>query len=230
MLLAPRSDCYRATFPEFLHFVLGYAELLTFAWDARDQQLLPRANPVPLIRFFEMGIAEPPLLWMLYQGQIEHLHAACTCQPEAAEIKQVDSLHFQETSCFTLTEAGEAFADYFLADALVPVEEGAHEAIRATLLLGQLDPCYDKEIRTLSWGRHILKRFRQPSGNQEIILCAAEELSWPLWFDDPLPKQPGSRPKTRCHDTIKDLNRRQTPHLIHFKGDGTGMRIGWEYR
>jgi hypothetical protein len=63
-----------------------------------------------------------------------------------------------------------------------------------------------------------------------IVLCSAEELGWPLWFDDPLPRQGGGRAKVRCHDTIKDLNRRQTPHLIHFKGDGTGMRIGWEYR
>jgi hypothetical protein len=37
-------------------------------------------------------------------------------------------------------------------------------------------------------------------------------------------------PKILLHDTIKDLNRRQLPYLIHFKGDGTGRRIGWEYR
>jgi hypothetical protein len=81
-----------------------------------------------------------------------------------------------------------------------------------------------------SWGRHVLKQFRQRSANQEIVLSTAEELHWPLRFDDPLPGQAGSRPKVRCHDTIKDLNRRQVPYLVHFKGDGTGLRIGWDYR
>jgi hypothetical protein len=37
-------------------------------------------------------------------------------------------------------------------------------------------------------------------------------------------------PKVRLHDTIKALNRHQAPYLVHFKGDGTGTRIAWEYR
>jgi hypothetical protein len=32
----------------------------------------------------------------------------------------------------------------------------------------------------------------------------------------------------RLHDTIKDLNRRQRRAFIHFVGDGTGKRVGWE--
>jgi len=34
----------------------------------------------------------------------------------------------------------------------------------------------------------------------------------------------------RLHDTIKNLNRHQYPHLVHFKGDGTGTMVGWELR
>ena len=64
----------------------------------------------------------------------------------------------------------------------------------------------------------------------ELILCAAEELFWATWIDDPLPRQAGMNAKVRLHDTIKDLNRRQHPYVIQFKGDGTGTRVGWEYR
>jgi hypothetical protein len=76
----------------------------------------------------------------------------------------------------------------------------------------------------------VLKRFRQPSANQELILQSAEELGWARWFDDPLPRGQANNPKMRLHDTIKDLNRRQSPPLVHFKGDGSGTRVGWELR
>jgi hypothetical protein len=76
----------------------------------------------------------------------------------------------------------------------------------------------------------VLKHFLQPACNQVILLCAAEELRWPAWFDDPLPPAPRKNSKKRLHNTIQDLNRRQTPQLVHFKGDGTGTRVGWEYR
>jgi hypothetical protein len=230
MLLAPTSDCYRATFSEFVSFVVAYVELLLAAWRARDECLPPRVRPVALTDFYRLGIAEPTLLWMLYQAHIEHLNGAPGPGNGQYKIQLAGNLLAQDGSCFALTEAGEVFADAFLADALVPPDESARDALHSSLVLGRLHPCYDKEARIFSWGRHVLKHFRQPSANQELVLRAAEELVWPLWFDDPLPRHPGQRPKIRCHDTIKDLNRRQIPYFIHFKGDGTGTRIGWEYR
>jgi hypothetical protein len=79
-------------------------------------------------------------------------------------------------------------------------------------------------------GGHLLKCFRQPAGNQETVLATAEELQWLAWFDDPLPRTAGINPKQRVHDTINALNRNQTPYLVHFKGDGSGARFGWEMR
>jgi len=66
--------------------------------------------------------------------------------------------------------------------------------------------------------------------SQAQPLCAAEEEQWPNWFDDPLWWQAGTSGKVRLHATIQDLNRRQVRYLIHFKGDGTGTRVGWKYR
>jgi hypothetical protein len=167
---------------------------------------------------------------MLFQNHIEHLQSVSSPAGGQASFPPANSLLLSETSCFTLTEVGEAFANWFLADALVSLEDGAFEAARDGLVLGRLDPSYDREIHIFSWGRHILKHFRQPSVNQEIVLSAAEEMGWPTSFDDPIPRKRGQKAKVRCHDTIKNLNRRQTPHLVQFKGDGTGTRIGWEYR
>jgi hypothetical protein len=76
----------------------------------------------------------------------------------------------------------------------------------------------------------LVKRFRQPAGNQELLLIAAEELGWQAWFDDPLPRAPGQNPKVRLHNSINALNRNQKSRMIHFKGDGSARRVGWEYR
>lgn len=91
-------------------------------------------------------------------------------------------------------------------------------------------PYYDTENRRLFCCGQVVKRFRVPAPNQHLILSAAQELRWLKWFDDPLPRGNCRNPKVRLHDTIKALNGNQAPYLIHFKGDGTGTRVGWELR
>jgi hypothetical protein len=61
-----------------------------------------------------------------------------------------------------------------------------------------------------------------------IVLCAFEEEGWPARIDDPLPPQQDQDSKRRLSDTIKCLNRKQSHHLIHFRGDGTGEGVVWE--
>src|SRR5262249_12965343 len=131
---------------------------------------------------------------------------------------------------FALNDGGARFADEFLAKVLSPVDAAESRQARGWLRLGDLVPRYDRSDRLFTWGPHVLKPFRQPSFHHERVLCTAEELSWPSCFADPLPRGKLRSPKVRLHDTIKDLNRRQGPHLVHFKGDGTGTRIGWELR
>jgi hypothetical protein len=158
---------------------------------------------------------------MLYHAHVEHAQA----RPE-----QSGATPGLPESGFFLTDPGERFAESLLPTVLAAAEPGLRGAARDHLVLGTLVPHFDKDTRLFTWGSHVLKAFRQPSENQVLVLCAAEELGWPEWFDDPLPRRAGRNPKTLLHDTIKDLNRRQHPYLIHFKGDGTGTRVGWEYR
>jgi hypothetical protein len=227
----PRGNHLRIATPcEFIAFVIVYVDLLMARWTVPDQPCGGRLHAVSLAHFHERGVEDHILLWLLYQAHVEHWLPACGGGGQGHAVAPANSVLLGASSSFSLTERGESFADVFLAEALVPPDEEDFDRAQDRLLLGQVVPHYDKENRIFRWGGHVLKCFRQPAGNQELILAAAEELAWLAWMDDPLPKLPGVVSKVRLHDTIKDLNRRQTPPLIHFKGDGTGTRIGWEYR
>ncbi len=91
-------------------------------------------------------------------------------------------------------------------------------------------PRWDQELHELWWGNVLVKRFREPANEQEIILASFEESGWPARIDDPLPPRTGIDPKARLHDTIKRLNRAQTRRLIQFSGDGTGKGVRWQKR
>jgi len=91
-------------------------------------------------------------------------------------------------------------------------------------------PFYDRDLREL-WARgQRVKNLKQPAPDQDAILSSFEEVGWPRRIDDPLPRKPGGQdPKLRLRDAIKRLNQRQNPHLVHFRGDGRGQGIIWEF-
>jgi hypothetical protein len=93
-----------------------------------------------------------------------------------------------------------------------------------------LVPHWDRDRRELRWANQLVKQYRLPAPNQELILAAFEEEDWPLSIDDPLPHEPEQDPKQRLHDTIKSLNRHQLRRLLVFTGDGTGEGVRWLQR
>jgi hypothetical protein len=223
ILLRPLKQAHRAAQDEFLFFVMAYCQLLVARLEAHEQNVDPRTRPVPWFDFPDWSVGSDILFWMLYQGHVEHF--CQTTNPVSGELvfTPVLTLNLSETSSFALTKIGKAFAAVFLGDALVPADKETFAAAWDSLLLGRLVPHYcSGGERVFGWGVHVLKHFQQPSPNQELILCTAEELDWPNnWFDDPLPRRGKKNPKVHLHDTIKDLNRRQKqPYLLHFVGDG----------
>jgi hypothetical protein len=90
-------------------------------------------------------------------------------------------------------------------------------------------PNWDSERRLLSLNSQVIKQFKWKALNQEMILATFEEEGWPPRIDDPLPPKPNQNSKRRLSDTIKCLNRHQKNSLVHFRGDGTGEAVIWEW-
>ena len=104
-----------------------------------------------------------------------------------------------------------------------------HHTLRLHQLPDDLpQPRWDSVLRELSVGSVIIKRFKQPAPNQELILATFEEQGWPTKVDDPLPPHAALVSKQRLRATIRSMNHRQSRDLIHFFGDGTGTAIRWE--
>lgn len=77
-------------------------------------------------------------------------------------------------------------------------------------------------------GGVVVKQFKVPAPNQELILAAFQEEGWPVHIDDPLPPRAEQDTKRRLHETITSLNRHQRVRLVRFMGDGTGQGVRWE--
>jgi hypothetical protein len=89
-------------------------------------------------------------------------------------------------------------------------------------------PYWDRATRTLTLRGVIVKRFRQPSPFQMLILDVFEQEGWPPQIDDPITGADFAGAKPRLHNVIQNLNRHQLNRLIRFRGDGTGEGIRWQ--
>jgi hypothetical protein len=88
---------------------------------------------------------------------------------------------------------------------------------------------WDESRRTLYLGHIVVKRFRRPAPDLELLVETFQKHGWIRRIDDPLSRRPGIHLKQRLHDTIKNLNRSLDNPLIRFYGDGTGRGICWEF-
>ena len=179
------------------------------------------------------GLANSDLRWLLCKGLLEH----------AVEIRGGDGKHrcfqagqnlsFDNSSCFVLTDFGLNFIRHSLhglplvakewssfTPAIVPSMDGNST---------QLKPFWDRDRQELRVGNQVVKEFKVPAPNQEMVLAAFHEEDWPVRIDDPLPPRPELEPKRRLHDTINSLNRHQKSELIRFMGDGSGQGVRWEF-
>lgn len=89
-------------------------------------------------------------------------------------------------------------------------------------------PRWDALNRTLWFDDVLIKRYRVPAENQELVLSAFEEEGWPHHIFDPLPPKQGLNCQRRLHDTINRLNRHQLTRALRFYGNGNGRAICWE--
>jgi hypothetical protein len=164
------------------------------------------------------GLTNTQLRWLLSKGYA--LHRTERSQPGAPRrtFEEVGNLSLPEGTCLVLTDVG---ADYALGSfppwaVVAPAEARLH------------NPVWDEARRELRVGLTVVKRFKQPAANQELVLRALQEEGWPPRIDDPLPPEADQDPKRRLHSTISNLNRGQRHGIkVHFEGAGDGESVSW---
>ena len=175
------------------------------------------------------GLTQNDLRWLVSQGYVEIASEITTPDSDRRQFRASGRFAFNPTTCFVLTGAGVLLAEASCVGFPEPL-------VRTVPFSGRNGgaktregvPEWDYDRREIRLEGRLVKRFRLPSPNQEIILAVFEEQGWPPRIDDPLPHRPDQEPKRRLHDTIRSLNRNQKERRIRFKGDGTGQGILWE--
>jgi hypothetical protein len=162
------------------------------------------------------GVTNTQVRWLLRKGYIDQALEKTQVNASQRSFSHVASPILQAGTCFVMTEADVAFAG---AAQLPPWP--------ATNKKNAQQPFWDSALRELRLGEVLVKRFRQPAANQELILEAFQEEDWPVRIDDPLPPVSGQDSKQRLHSAISNFNRRQANRLIWFAGGGDGKSVSW---
>jgi hypothetical protein len=197
----------------------------------------------------EFGLTNNDLRWLLYNKYAHHAVEVTASDDDRRLFRPRGKLLLSERSCFVLTEEGLAVAVALAGSHELPLGGNAEAAIPNGKVArpgeqvqepssngtpaspGRSEdprPRWHKDRRMLTFGDRLVKQFKVPASNQEIILAAFEEEHWPVRMDDPLPVHPSIDPKRRLHDTISSLNRNQRITLLRFQGDGSGQAVCWE--
>jgi hypothetical protein len=214
----------------------GLAELLKAYQYAQRAQRDAWDFAVEISRLRALGLTEADFRWLVCMGYAKHAREITRQEDAARQFRPSDNLLLWRRSCFILTEHGESFARS-LSDGFGPDgQPRSRLLVEASAARNNGDgafhahvPQWDSERHELRVGDKLVKEFRWPAVNQELILGTFQEEGWPQHIDDPLPPQPEQDPKRRLHDTIKCLNRNQRNRLLHFGGDGTGEGVVWEF-
>jgi hypothetical protein len=171
------------------------------------------------------GLTHSDLRWLVCRGLIEHGAETTRDGHDGRDFRPTGALTFTKRTCFVLAETAtgpaQATTDACPTAALQrqpsPVASGPAPV-----------PQWDKERQELRVGDLVVKQFKVPAPNQEMILASFEEEGWPPRIDDPLPPHIDQDSKRRLHDTIITLNRHQKNRLIRFSGDGSGEGVRWD--
>jgi hypothetical protein len=175
--------------------------------------------------------------WLIHRGFVAHAYEVTSFEDQRRRFVASPNLSLSRRSCLVLTEAGQALARRVAqwSDDDVASVLGGSAATRfgriarpSGAATAPQSPTWDSQRRQLRLGSRIVKEFKVPAMNQEIVLAVFEEERWPPRIDDPLPWKSDIDPQRRLHDTINSLNRRQRQQLVHFSADGLAQGIRWE--
>jgi hypothetical protein len=195
-----------------------------------------------------VGLTSSDFRWLVCKGYVEHGREITPLEEDGRVFQRVGNLTLTKKTCVVLTQVGAAFARKLLREPSAICPRGfAAATVRKPgmspapalapimplnpvppLFAQATAPSWDRDRQELRFGGLIVKQFKVPAPNQEVILAAFEEEHWPARIDDPLPVHPCLESKRRLHETITSLNRNQKNRLIQFMGDGSGQGVRWE--
>jgi hypothetical protein len=176
---------------------------------------------VELEELRRQGLTTTDIRWLVFHGLLEHAVEVTPPGAVSRSFKGMGQIKFEANSCFVLTDKA--------LDQLGESESDHQSACRSTGKGSQSEqPVWIAARHELVYRGLIVKRFKVPSPNQEIIINVFDEEGWPLRIEDPLPPCRDQLPRCRLNDTIRSLNRHQKHRLILFSGDGTGEGVLWE--
>ncbi len=177
------------------------------------------------------GLSRNALRWLMCEQYVQHgteIDAPCDGGRAFLLDPSTETLRFTNDSCFVLTEVGISFVSRMLESLPREEETGSAQTGTENALTVLTTPRWDCLRQELRLGDVVVKRFKVRAPNQERVLSAFEEESWPACIDDPLPRCAELDPKRRLHETINSLNRSQKHRLIRFMGNGKGEGVAWE--
>ncbi|MBA4020476.1 MAG: hypothetical protein C0483_25225 [Pirellula sp.] len=190
-----------------------------------------------LVELKTVGLTSSDLRWLVLKGYAQHARETTLPGDAQRSFRPSKSLTLSKRTCFVITDAGiEAARQWIAADEISRTQPTARlPAASPTPVVApvpetprsRMAPHWDSDLQELRVNGLIVKRFKVPAPNQEMILAAFEEEHWPARIDDPLPPHPDQDPKRRLHDTIVSLNRNHKSHMIRFMGDGSGQGVRW---
>jgi hypothetical protein len=176
-----------------------------------------------------LGLTNNDFRWLLCKGYVQHREETTLAGDDGRTFRRLGNLAITKRTCVVLTEQGASFASMIGGDLIHRCELNRKDE-RLNENGASVDgvPHWDKDRQELRLGNSLVKRFKAPAPNQEVILAALEEEHWPSRIDDPLPPHSNQDAKRRLHDVINSLNRNQQHPLIRFMGDGSGQGVRWE--
>ena len=204
---------------------------------------------VELSQMQKIGVETHVLRTLICKSWIIHRKETTPTDQNQRSFEEVDGLALSEQSCFVISKQGYEIANSnemnqpkveetssMSSHHSKPLSQTVENEVETSQLGASsrphqpLKPVWDRERRELRLGKIVVKRFKWPAENQELVLDAFEDLGWPPRISNPLAAHPSICPKRRLHDTLKCLNRKQVNELVKFRGDGTGLGVLLEVR
>jgi hypothetical protein len=177
------------------------------------------------------GLSVNDLRLLMRLKYVEHAREITAPGDSGRRFQRAAGSSFTGQSCFVLTAAGMKTTAKLLN---APATKSEQESPTIPMVRNGSPvrkiavPHWSRERHVLSFDGLVVKQFRWPAANQELVLTTFQEERWPVRILDPLAPDPAQVVKQRLSETIRSLNRGQVNALLHFRGDGTGEGIVWE--